>query len=110
MARPRTDLTRMIETLHQSINPATPNHDKPDTFTIKQPHGTRERVKSMAKQMKVPLRDLIRACFEHGLAELEAEFQRAAKRAAREAAQKQNAASRESTSNLEYHTANSELT
>ena len=83
MPRTRTELTRIIESLDDHLNPSTTDAEKPDSFTIKQPPGTRERVKEMAAHLKVPFRDLAKACFEHGLAEVEAAYQKAAKRAAR---------------------------
>ena len=83
MPRTRTELTRIIESLDYHLNPSTTNTEKPDSFTIKQPPGTRERVKELAAHLKVPFRDLAKACFEHGLVEVEAAYQKAAKRAAR---------------------------
>lgn len=72
-----------MESLEETLNPGDTSAEKPDMFSIKQPPGTRDRVKAMAQRLNMPFRDLARACFEHGLIEFDTEFQKASKRAER---------------------------
>ena len=81
MSKKRTLLESMLEALdpqHQSATAETT-----DSFTIKQPAGTRDEVKSAAVRLGVPFRDLARACFEEGLSKVRAECAKADLREAR---------------------------